>query len=221
MVAGALRAWGRVHEIFSGLGLNFVALGLTLWLIFGPWRRPGIASMSGTEPLHDSLRLSTLGKLAVSPASLIITVVVFAVIVLMLKRTYWGLSLKAVGQNMEASRLLGIRPRWRMMQAMAVCGAGAGLAGALQVVGVYHRLIPSVSSSYGYSALLIAMMASFRPALIPPICLFFALLNVGSIQLPLQLDLDSSLSGVIQGALVLSVFAVQGLESAFRRWRKI
>jgi simple sugar transport system permease protein len=45
--------------------------------------------------------------------------------------------------------------------------------------------------------------------------LFFALLNVGSIQLPLQLKLDSSLSGVIQGVLVLAVFLVQGLEERF------
>jgi len=42
--------------------------------------------------------------------------------------------------------------------------------------------------------------------------LFFAVLNVGSIHLPLQLQLDSSLSGVIQGVLVLAVFLVHGLE---------
>jgi simple sugar transport system permease protein len=45
--------------------------------------------------------------------------------------------------------------------------------------------------------------------------LFFALLNVGSIQLSLQLKLDSSLSGVIQGVLVLAVFLVQGIEERF------
>ncbi len=55
------------------------------------------------------------------------------------------------------------------------------------------------------------MMASFRLPLVPFICLFFAVLNVGSIQLPLQMGLDSSLSGVIQGVMVLSVFIVQGL----------
>jgi simple sugar transport system permease protein len=59
-------------------------------------------------------------------------------------------------------------------------------------------------------------MASFRLSLVPFICLFFAILNVGSIQLPLQLGLDSSLSGVIQGIMVLSLFIVQGL----RLWLK-
>jgi simple sugar transport system permease protein len=98
-----------------------------------------------------------------------------------------------------------------------VCGGAAGLAGAIQVLGVYHRLLPAISSSYGYTALLVGMMASFRLGPVPFICLFFAVLNVGSIQLPLQLGLDSSLSGVIQGVMVLSVFIVHGLRLWLRQ----
>jgi len=215
VTAGGLRTWGRVHEIFGGLGLNFVALGLTLWLIFGPWRRPGVASMSGTEPLHPSLWLRELAGLSLSPMSLTVGLLAFGAAVLLLRRTRWGLTLRAVGQNPEAALLFGLRPNRRILEAMAVCGGLAGLAGALQVVGVYHRLLPAISSNYGYTALLVTMLASCRARFIPPICLFFALLNVGSIQLPLQLQLDSSLSGVIQGALVLAVFLVQGLEERF------
>src|SRR4030042_2507578 len=48
-LAGALKTFGGVNEIFGGLGLNFVATALTLWLIFGPWQGPGVGSMSGTE----------------------------------------------------------------------------------------------------------------------------------------------------------------------------
>lgn len=219
-LAGALRVWGRVHEIFGGLGLNFVALGITLWLIFGPWRRPGVASMSGTEPLHPSFWLPTLGGSYLSPVSLVLTVVAFLLVVFLLLFTRWGLSLKAVGQNPDAAVLFGLKPNRRILEAMTACGILAGLAGALQVVAVYHRLLPAISSNYGYTALLVTMLASFRPDLIPPICIFFAALNVGSIQLPLQLKLDSSLSGVIQGVLVLAVFIVHGLEERFRPWRR-
>ncbi|MGD9336003.1 MAG: ABC transporter permease [Syntrophobacterales bacterium] len=211
-LAGVLRTWGRVHEIFGGLGLNFVALGLTLWLIFGPWRRPGVASMSGTEPLHHTLWLKGLKGLSLNPVSLALAILAIFIVIFLLRFTRWGLSLKAVGQNPEAALLFGLKPNRRILEAMVACGALAGLAGGLQVVGVYHRLLPAISSNYGYTALLVTMLASFRPHLIPPICLFFAVLNVGSIQLPLQLQLDSSLSGVIQGVLVLAVFLVHGLE---------
>ena len=219
-IAGVLRTWGRVHEIFGGLGLNFVALGLTLWLIFGPWRRPGVASMSGTEPLHPSLWLKGFKGFSLSPVSLVLALLAIFLVIYLLRSTRWGLSLKAVGQNPEAALLFGLKPNKRIVEAMALCGALAGLAGALQVVGVYHRLLPAISSNYGYTALLITMLASFRPNLIPPICFFFAVLNVGSIQLPLQLKLDSSLSGVIQGVLVLSVFLVHGLEERWQLFRR-
>ncbi|MCJ2164386.1 MULTISPECIES: ABC transporter permease [unclassified Pseudodesulfovibrio] len=216
LLAGLLRVFGRVHEIFSGLGLNFVALGVTLWLIFGPWKRPGVASMSGTQPLDVSLWLPRLGTLSVSWIGLALAFAAILLVYILLYRTKWGLKMRAVGENPKAATLFSLGPRRRLLQAFMLCGAMAGLAGATQVLGVYHRLLPSISSNYGYTALLVGMMASFRLPLVPVICLFFAILNVGSIQLPLQLGLDSSLSGVIQGIMVLSLFIVQGL----RLWLK-
>jgi simple sugar transport system permease protein len=216
LLAGLLRVFGRVHEIFSGLGLNFVALGVTLWLIFGPWKRPGVASMSGTEPLDLSLWLPRLGNLSVSWVGLGLACAAVLLVYVLLYRTKWGLKMRAVGENPKAATLFALGPRRRLLQAFMLCGGLAGLAGATQVLGVYHRLLPNISSGYGYTALLVGMMASFRLPLVPFICLFFAILNVGSIQLPLQLGLDSSLSGVIQGIMVLSLFIVQGL----RLWLK-
>ena len=220
LLAGVLKTWVRVHEIFSGLGLNFVAMGLTIWLIFGPWKRPGVASMSGTETLDISLWLDRMGRLASSWTALALAAAALLLVAVLLTRTQWGLGLKAVGQNPKAARLFDLSPRRRMLQAFALCGALGGLAGAVQVLGVYHRLLPSISSGYGYTALLVGMMASFRILPVPFICLFFAVLNVGSIQLPLQLNLDSSLSGVIQGLMVLSVFVTQGLRAWVTRRRE-
>lgn len=217
LLAGLLRVFGRVHEIFSGLGLNFVALGVTLWLIFGPWKRPGVASMSGTEPIDASLWLPRLGSMTVSWAALTLALAAIVAVGLLLHRSAWGLKLRAVGENPKAATLFALGPRRRLLQAFMLCGGLAGLAGAIQVLGVYHRLLPSISSSYGYTALLVGMMASFRLGPVPFICLFFAVLNVGSIQLPLQLGLDSSLSGVIQGIMVLSVFLVHGLRLWLRQ----
>ena len=57
------------------------------------------------------------------------------------------------------------------------------------------------------------MLANYRVAAVPFVAFFFACLNVGSIQLPMVLEIDSSLSGVIQGALVLSALAVHGWRS--------
>jgi ABC-type uncharacterized transport system permease subunit len=208
LIAGFLKTKGDVNEIFAGLGLNFVAQGIILWLIFGPWKRPGVASMSGTEVFPPHLWLSQLAAIRLSLPALAIVCVSLILTALILRYTKIGLNLKAVGNNPSAAYLFGLKPGRNMVLAMIFAGGFAGIAGSLQVVGVYHRLLPAISSNYGYLALLVAMLANYNIWLVAPVALFFACLNVGSIQLPMALELDSSLSGVIQGALVLATLGV-------------
>ncbi len=209
-LAGALKTFGGVNEIFGGLGLNFIATALTIWLIFGPWKRPGTGSMSGTQPFPEELWLPTFPDLRLSPWSLVLGILALVVIYFLLRGTYFGLKLKAVGRNIRAAFLMGV-PTWQhMMLAFIVCGLFAGLAGGLQVTAVYHRLIPSISSGYGFAGLMVAMLVNYQALWVAPVALFFAFLNIGSIQLPIVLKLDSTLSGVLQGILVLFVLMAEG-----------
>ena len=207
-IAGFLKTKGGVNEIFAGLGLNFVAQAVALWLIFGPWKQPGVASMSGTETVPAQLWLQVAPALRISPAALLVVALALVLTGLLLGWTRVGLRLKAVGSNPFAAVLFGLRPDLLMFAAMLFAGGFAGIAGNLQVTSVYHRLIPSISSNYGYLGLLVVMLANYNIRLIAPVALFFACLNVGSIQLPMMLQLDSSLGGVIQGALVLATIGV-------------
>ena len=217
LASGLLKTRAGVNEIFAGLGLNFVASGWLLYLIFGPWKQPGIASMSGTETFPQMYWFPGMAGWAVSPYALTATVVLLALTAWSLRATRLGLALKAIGCNPHASYLLGLTPARWMLGAMLLAGGLAGLAGAYQALAVYHRLIPNISSQYGYLALLVVMLARERWQGIPGIAFFFAALNVGSIQLPMMLRMDSSLAGVIQGSLVLAALAVQGVSSRRRR----
>lgn len=208
VIAGFLKTKCGVNEIFAGLGLNFVAQGLILWLIFGPWKQPGVASMSGTETLPPTLWLPQAFSINVPPAGILLTVLALCITAYILRATRIGLNLKAIGNNPAASVLFGLHPGRYMLLAMIFAGGLAGLAGSIQVAAVYHRLIPAISSGYGYLALLVVMLAGFRTGITPVVSLFFASLNVGSIQLPIVLQLDSSLSGVIQGSLVLATLCI-------------
>lgn len=214
-LAGALKTFGGVNEIFGGLGLNFVATALTIYLIFGPWKRPGTGSMSGTEPFADPLHLPLFEGLRLSPWSLVIAIAGIIFVYFLLQGTYFGLRLKAVGRNFSAAYLLGI-PTWQyMMFSFLLCGALAGAAGALQVTAVYYRLIPAISSGYGYLGLMVAMLINYQAIWAVPVALFFAALNIGSIQLPILHKLDSSLSGVLQGLLVLFALLAEGARQRF------
>lgn len=216
-LTGILKVFGGVNEIFGGLGLNFVATALTIYLIFGPWKRPGVASMSGTVPFPDEFSLPLWQNLRISPWALGIALAGIVVVYFLLQGTYFGLRLKAVGKNFRAAYLLGI-PTWQYsMYSFLVCGALAGAAGAMQVAAVYHRLIPSISSGYGYLGLMVAMLINYQALWAVPVALFFAALNIGSIQLPIIMKLDSSLSGVLQGVLVLFVLLAAGVRQKFGR----
>jgi general nucleoside transport system permease protein len=216
-LVGLLKTFGGVNEIFGGLGFNFIANTMILWLIYGPWRRPGVASLSGTEAFPSRLSLPTLPNLLISPWSLILGAISIIIIYFLLKGTYIGLKLKAIGKNIRAAYTLGV-PTWQyLLLSFIICGMLAGLTGALQVTAVYHRLLPTISSGYGYLGLLVAMLINFQAIWVAPIALFYAALNIGSIQLPITLKLDSNLSGVIQGTLVLFVLLAEGFREKFTR----
>jgi simple sugar transport system permease protein len=210
-LGGVLKVYGRIDEIFAGLGLNFVADGLALYLIFGPWQRAGVASMSGTEQFKESIWLPTFGRTEASPIALGLGIAALIITMIVMRGTYFGLQLRAVGHNLRASYILGIHSIRQLMSAFVICGAFAGIAGSLQVLSVFHRLIPSISSGLGFLALLVAMLIGFNAWLILPVSFFFSALNIGSLQLPLTLNLESSLAGVIQGMLVLAVLLGRGL----------
>ncbi|PZO39089.1 MAG: ABC transporter permease [Pseudanabaena frigida] len=214
LLAGLLNVYGKVSEIFAGLGMNFMAQGLSLYLVFGPWKRSGVASMSGTEPFSDALALPTIGNTDFSPIALAIAIFALILTAIAIKATYYGLKLKAVGNNLRAAYVLGIPAIAQMLSSFAICGALAGLAGSLQVVAVFHRLIPNISSNLGFLALLVVMLVNYNPFLILPIAFLFSSLNVGSLELPISLSLDSSLSGIIQGALLLFAILGEGLAKA-------
>ena len=213
LLAGILKTRGKVNEIFGGLGLDFVATGLTLYLILGPWARPGIASTSGTEPFPREAWLPAVGATRFSPLAVVIAIVAVIAIWLILRGTRYGLKLKAVGRNSYSARLLGIPTERYLLGAFAICGALAGLAGAIQATGFHHKLVPSVSGGYGFLGILVVLLAGFRAAYVSPIAAFFAVVAVGSVTLTLRLDVNSALGAVMTGVLVLFALMASGLRS--------
>jgi ABC-type uncharacterized transport system permease subunit len=216
LLAGWLKVYGGVHEIFGGVGLNFIVTVLTNYLIFGPWKPAGRATMSGTDPFPEAAWLPRLGELPVYPIAVLLALVSLVLAYFALRGTTWGLKLKAIGNNQRSAFLMGIPTQRYMLVAFLVCGALAGLAGSIQAIGVRQRLIPSISAGYGFLALLVVLLAGYRPLWILPIALFFAAVGVGSPRLELNLQLDSALGGTLEGMIVLFVLLAQGVKRRAR-----
>lgn len=216
LLTGLIRTYGGVNEIFAGLGLNFVASALTNYLIFGPWRPPDGATMSGTDPFPRSAWMPLIGTTRASLVSILLSVAALLGVWLVLRGTYWGLKLRAIGRNIQAAHRLGISTHRNMLLAFIVCGALAGLAGSLQTTAVYRRLIPQISGGYGYLSQLVVLLSGLRAGWVPLVVFFFSAVQVGSPRLELRMQLDSSLGGILQAGIVLFFLLVRGFRE---RWR--
>ncbi len=216
LLAGALRAYGNVNEIFGGLGLNFIAGSLTVYLVLGPWARPGIASTSGTLPFPQTVWLPTLTIPPVAvPTETLLGVAAVGVAAAALRGTYLGLHLLAIGKSLRAAHLRGIPTTREMLRAFAACGGLAGLAGFVLVTGAYsrHQLFPLISGGNGFLAILVVLLAGYSAGAGILISGVFAAISMGSLQLPLAMQLDSSMGGVIQSVLVLFIMLLRGVQA--------
>jgi len=200
-----LKTRGHVHEIFGGLALNSLAVILTNYLISGPWQPAEGGSFRGTAPFPDKALLPLLSESRFAPLSLLFAMVAFALVVIALRGTFWGLKLKALGKNAYSSFLLGVSSKREIILAMMFCGALAGLGGAVRTLSWFDSLRQSISGGIGFTALLVVMLANYNMWLVPFIALFFSGVLQGGITLQLRTQLHSSLGGILTGVMVLFV----------------
>lgn len=210
LFTGLLKNFGNVNEIFGGLGLNFIADATLLFLVYGPWKPAGVAQGS-TKMIEPQYWLPQMHGSYLSLWALGIAVVGIIITIILLQGTYFGLKLKAVGKNPKASFMMGIPTNKYFLSSFVICGIFAGLAGALQVTGFLHVLRSGISGGYGYMGLMVGMLANVQTLVAVPIAFIFIALSKGAVGLGIDLKLDSNLSGVIQGSLVLFVLLMDGV----------
>jgi len=218
LLPGLMKIYGGVNEIFGGLGLNFVAKTIAIWLIFGPWKRPGVASGSGTEWIDVKFRLHYLEGTNLSLVILIIAILIVLFTAILLKGTHFGLRLKAIGKNDKAAYLLGIPTTRFFLLAFGICGLFAGIAGAILVTSKQFSLIPDAGFGYGFLGLLVAMLVNYHAIWAPIVAIFFAALSIGNTELQ-YIGLNSYFAGVLQGFLVLFVVLVDGIRKRLLKKR--
>jgi ABC-type uncharacterized transport system permease subunit len=204
-IVAVLKTRGKVHEIFGGLAFNNLAIIFTNYLISGPWQPPEGGTFRGTTPFPDKALLPLLGDSRLSPISVVMVIVAVVGVFLILRGTAWGLKLKALGKNPDSAFLLGVSSEREAILALMLCGALAGLGGAVRVTSWFDSLRQSISGGIGFLALLVVMLSAFRVAIVPLVSFFFSAVLNGSITLQLRTQLHSSLGGILTGVMVLLV----------------
>lgn len=218
-VPGILKARLAVNEILSTIMMNSIAQQLMYLLIRGPMMDPaGIAAgtfLAQSARLPQQVWLPRLIPQTLLHAGVIIAVILAVLAYIFLWRTTIGYRIRAVGFNPDASRYAGINVPFYQALSMTLAGGFAGLAGAVEVIGVQHRLLDGITSGYGFTGIVAALLGGLHPLALIPASVLFGGLLVGANEMQRAVQVPSSLITAILGLVVLFV---SGAALWTRRW---
>lgn len=210
-IAGVLKARFGVNEILSTVMLNAIALQLMNYLLRGPMLDPEQVAAGTNVPqsatLPEQVWLLRLVPRTLLHTGLILAIILAVLVYIFLWRTTVGYRIRAVGLNPSAARYAGIPVRRYMALAMILSGAFAGLAGAVEVTGVHHRMIEGLSGGYGFSGIVAALFGKLHPLGAIPASAIFGGLLVGADKMQRSVQVPNSLVVAINGLVVLFVVA--------------
>ncbi len=217
-IAGFLKATVGAHEVITTIMLNWIAIWVAEWLFGdgGPLQNSANPSVPVSNDVADSAKLPVIwGEQQLQGLHIGIFVALAGLVVfyLLLNRTTAGYEVRAVGFNPDAAAYGGINVKKNLIRAMAVSGAFAGLAGALDMLGyLYHEGQNDIPvSSVGFLGIAVALLGRNTAVGTGLAALLFGALLFGTTHglssNVIQPELAGNLTYIIQGLIVLFVGA--------------
>jgi len=216
-IPGLLKAYLSVNEILSTVMLNAIAVQGMNYLLAGPLIDP-LQISRGTR-IPETARFSIAADLprlvptrlhAGSALAVLLALIVWG----LLWRTTIGYRIRAVGLNPHAARYAGISVNFYAALALTLSGALAGLGGAVQVLGLHHRMFTDGSAagftgSAGFNGIVAALFGGLHPIGTIPASILFGALLVGANKLQRTVQVPSALAIALNGLVVLFVVGSQ------------
>ncbi len=217
-IAGFLKATVGAHEVISTIMLNWIAIYLGSWLFGdgGPLQNSANKTLPISNDIAESAKLPVFwGDKALQGLHVGFFVALAALIAfyLILNRTTLGYEVRAVGFNPEAAHYGGISVKKNLIRAMAISGAFAGLAGALDMTGyLYHFGQSDIPvSNVGFLGIAVALLGRNTAIGTGLGALLFGALLYGTTHgltsNVIQPELAGNLTYIIQGLVVLFIGA--------------
>jgi ABC-type uncharacterized transport system permease subunit len=217
-IAGFLKATVGAHEVISTIMLNWIAIYVGEWLFGdgGPLQNSANPSVPISNDIANSAKLPVFwGQQELQGLDIGLFVALAALVVFwaILNRTTTGYEVRAVGFNAEAAAYGGINVKKNLIRAMAISGAFAGLAGALDMTGyLYHYGQTDIPvSSVGFLGIAVALLGRNTAVGTGFAALLFGALLFGTTHgltsNVIQPELAGNLTYIIQGLVVLFIGA--------------
>ena len=205
-IPALLRQKLNTNEIIVTLMMNYIAILILDYLVFGIWKDPASFGFPMTAEFSEA---AIVGKIGTSNFSwgLVHCLGLGLLFWIFMSFSRLGFEIKASGDNVRAARYAGIPYDRLVMLVMILSGALAGWAGFLEASSTVNRLQPSIMVGYGYTAIVVAWLARLNPLFIGIASFLLAGLRVGVEGLQLDMQVPAAFGGIIEGLLLLTVLA--------------
>jgi general nucleoside transport system permease protein len=231
---GLLKARTGAHEVITTIMLNYISTNLVEWLV-SPARAntpPGplafcrevgqcASNPNRTPPILESAYLPPIYTPGGRASDYLHLGVIFALVVailvwVLINKTTFGFELRMIGQNPTAARYAGIKVARMTVITMMLAGALAGLAGAIQVLGVNHDFQTNQNAGLGFDSIAVSLLAGNSPLGIIPSAFLFGALDAGTAQMQLASRVPVEIIQVVQALILMFVAADQIIRGLYR-----
>ncbi|MEJ8859713.1 ABC transporter permease [Variovorax robiniae] len=226
-VAGALLLLGPalmkaklgVDEVVTTLLLNFIVLLGVSALLDGPMKDPSAMGWPQSVALQGDLELGKLIAQTRVHTGLLWAMALSVALWALLKHTVLGFEIRAVGANPRAAAFAGVGTTRTVVAVALLSGALAGLAGAIEVAGRTSYVTLDMSPGYGYSGIVIAMLAGLHPLGVMAASVFVAGVLVGADSMSRAVSVPTYIADVIVATSLISVLVAMLLAQYRVRWK--
>ncbi|MDB5848790.1 MAG: transporter permease [Rhodoferax sp.] len=194
-----------VDEVVTTLLLNFIMLLFVSMMLDGPMKDPTAMGWPQSVALQGDLELGKLVAQTRLHTGLLIAAVLAVLVWALMKFTVLGFDIRAVGANARAAAFAGVPVTRTVVLVALLSGALAGLAGAIEVAGRTSYVTLDMSPGYGYTGIVIAMLAGLHPIGVLAASLFVAGVLVGADSMSRAINVPTYIADVIVAASLLSV----------------
>lgn len=210
-----------VDEVVTTLLLNFIVLLFVSWMLDGPMKDPAALGWPQSVALPDELQLGKLIERSRVHTGLLWAVGAALLLWALFKFSLTGFEIRAVGAQPQAAAFAGMPVAWVSLKVALLSGALAGLAGAIEVAGRTSYVTLDMSPGYGYSGIVIAMLAALNPLGVLLAAVFVAGLLVGADSMSRAVGVPTYIAEVINATALLAMLVSSLLINYRLRWGRV
>ena len=215
-IPGWLKAKTGGHEVINTIMMNYIAFLLSDWLLGGPLQRPDTYQKVSPEIQPTAVLPRFFPEPIRFHAGFFIAVLFIILVYILMFKTTWGFNLRMVGANPNAAKYAGINVGQNIMLAMTLSGALAGMAGAIEVLGVNHMLFGALSSGYGFDSIALALLGNNNPIGVGFAALLFGTLSNGATRMQIDARIPVEIISIIQAIVLMFIAAPAIIRTIYR-----